>query len=104
MTVFDAALEALFADPNLAEDALWRPGGTGPGQPIRIIRVQPQPLFDIGGAKLVRDGTIFDVPVALAPTIDEADTIEAGGRVYRVQAPPVRSMDGLVCRLDVRLI
>ena len=104
MTVFEAAVQALFADPNLAEDALWRPGGTGPGVAIRIIRIQPQPIFDIGGAKLVQDGTAFDVPAGSAPTIDEADTIEIGGQVYRVQAPPVSSMDGRVWRLDVRLI
>ena len=36
MTVFDATMLTLFGDPNLAEDALWRPGGTGAGQAIRI--------------------------------------------------------------------
>lgn len=102
MTVFAAAVQALFADPNLAEDALWRPGGAGPGVAIRIIRIQPQPVFDIGGAKLVQDGTAFDVPAGLAPTIDEADTIETAGIVYIIQAPPLRTMDGRIWRLDVR--
>lgn len=101
MTVFDAALLTLFADPNLAEDALWRRGGTGAGQAIRVIRVQPQPVVDIGGAKLVQDGTVFDVLAAVAPAIAERDTIEANGQLYRVQAPPMPTMDGRVYRLDV---
>lgn len=101
MTVFDAALLTLFDDPNLAEDALWRPGGTGAGQAIRIIRIQPQPVVDIGGAKLVQDGTAFDVLAAVAPAIAERDTIEANGQLYRVQAPPMPTMDSRVFRLDV---
>ena len=101
MTVFDAALLTLFADPNLAEDALWRPGGMGAGQAIRVIRVQPQPVVDIGGAKLVQDGTVFDVLAGMAPGLAERDTIEANGQLYRVQAPPMPTMGGRVYRLDV---
>ena len=101
MTVFDAVLLTLFGDPNLAEDALWRPGGTGAGQAIQIIRVQPQPVVDIGGAKLVQDGTVFDVLAAVAPAIAERDTIETSEQLYRVQAPPMPTMDGRVYRLDV---
>ncbi len=101
MTVFDAALLTLFGDPNLAEDAIWRPGATGAGQAIRIIRVQAQPVVDIGGAKLVQDGTVFDVLAAVAPALAERDTIEANGQLYRVQAPPMTTMDGRVFRLDV---
>ena len=102
MTVFTAAVQALFADPNIAEHALWRPGAAGPGIAVSIIRTQPQPEFDIGRAKLVEDGIAFDVPAGMAPTIDENDTIETGGMLYVVQAPPVRRMDGRIWRLDVR--
>ena len=102
MTVFDVAVQALFADPNIAEQALWRPGGAGPGVPVSIIRTPPQPEFDIGGVKLVQDGMMFDVSAGMAPTIDENDTIETAGIVYVIQAPPVRTMDGRIWRLDVR--
>jgi hypothetical protein len=50
---------------------------------------------------LVQDGTVFDVPAAVAPAIAERDTIEANGQLYRVQAPPMPTMDGRVYRLDV---
>jgi len=102
MTVFDMAVHALFADPNIAEPALWRPGGVGSGLAIRIIRTQPQPEFDIGGVKLSNEANLFDVPAGMAPTIDENDTIEAAGIHYVIQAPPTRTMDGRIWRLDVR--
>jgi hypothetical protein len=31
----------------------------------------------------------------------EGDTLEVSGVIYRVQAPPVSMMDGLILRLDV---
>ena len=102
MSVFDTAVQALFRDPNMTEDALWRPSGVGAGITIRIIRIQPQAQFDIGGVKLVQDNVLFDVPAGMAPTIDENDTIEAGGEVFKIQSPPVRSMSGRIWRVDVR--
>ena len=102
MTAFDMAVQALFGDPNIAEAALWRVGGVGPGRAISVIRTQPQPEFDIGGVKISNEGALFDVPAGMAPTIDENDTIETAGIVYVIQAPPVRTMDGRIWRLDVR--
>ena len=104
MSVFDTAVQALFRDPNMTEDALWRPSGVGAGIAIRIIRIQPQAQFDIGGVKLVQDNVLFDVPAGMAPPIDENDTIEAGGEVFKIQSPPVRSMSGRIWRVDVRRV
>ena len=102
MSVFDTAVQALFLDPNITEDALWRPSGVGAGLAIRIIRIQPQAHFDISGVKLVQDNVLFDVPAGMALTIDENDTIEAGGEVFKIQSPPVRTMSGRIWRVDVR--
>ena len=102
MSVFDTAVQALFRDPNITESALWRPGGVGAGIAIRIIRTRPQAEFDIGGVKLLQDPVLFDVPAGMAPTIAENDTIEAGGALFKIQSPPVRSMDGRIWRVDVR--
>ena len=38
MDAFRAALDTLFADPNLGETALWQAGGVGPGVSVRLIR------------------------------------------------------------------
>ena len=102
MSVFDTAVQAFFRDPNITEGALWRPSGIGAGIAIRIIRTWPQAEFDIGGVKLLQDRVLFDVPAGMAPTIAENDTIEAGGDLFKIQSPPVRSMDGRIWRVDVR--
>ena len=49
----------------------------------------------------MQDGTVFDVLAAIAPALAERDTIEANGQLYRVQAPPMPTIDGRVYRLDV---
>jgi hypothetical protein len=40
----------------------------------------------------------------MAPTIAENDTIEAGGDLFKIQSPPVRSMDERIWRVDVRRV
>ena len=101
MTVFDTALGSLFADENLAQSGIWRSGSQGPGHPVRLQRVQPQPVFEISGAKLVQDATLFDIRAEEASEIAKGDTLEVSGVIYRVQATPISMMDGRILRLDV---
>ena len=101
MTVFETALGSLFTDNNLARSGIWRIGGQGPGYPVRIQRVQPQPVFEVSGAKLVQDATLFEIRAEEASGMAEGDTLAVAGVIYRVQAPPVPMMDGLILRLDV---
>ncbi len=101
MTVFDTALGSLFADGNLAQSGIWRSGGQGPGHPVRLHRVQPQPVFEVSGARLVQDATLFDIRAEEALDIAEGDTLEVSGVIHRVQAPPTSMMDGRILRLDV---
>jgi hypothetical protein len=37
MTVFSAAIDDLFSDPNPTVKAHWRPGGYGKGSDVRMI-------------------------------------------------------------------
>ena len=101
MTVFDTALGSLFADGNLAQSGIWRSGGQGPGHPVRLQRVQPQPVFELSGARLVQNATLFDIRTEEALGIAEGDTVEVSGVIHRVQAPPTSMMDGRILRLDV---
>ena len=101
MTVFDTALGSLFADGNLAQSGIWRSGDQGPGHPVRLQRVQPQPVFEVSGARLVQDATLFDIRAEEAAGIAEGDTLEVSGVIHRVQAPPTSMMDGRILRFDV---
>ena len=101
MTVFDTALGSLFADENLAQSGIWRSGSQGAGHPVRLQRVQPQPVFEISGAKLVQDATLFDIRAEEASEIAKGDTLEVSGVIYRVQATPNSMWFGRILRLDV---
>ena len=81
------ALRALYTDPNLSMDGLWRPQSSNEAYPVRLIRTSPQAEFDIGGTRIVTDSI----------------GIETAGMIYIVQASPTRIMDGKIWRLDVRL-
>ena len=48
MSAFADAVDALFADPNLGLDAIYRPGGANPGTMIRAIVRQPDRVGTFG--------------------------------------------------------
>ena len=49
MNAFATAMNMIFADPNMAVDALWLAGGTGPGVSVRVIRKSPDEITPFGG-------------------------------------------------------
>ena len=46
MSAFTSAVDMLFADPNIGEDALWKAGGIGAGVAVRIIRKSPDRMAE----------------------------------------------------------
>ncbi len=102
MTAFAAAMDALFADPHLGRDALWRPGGTGDGVAVRVIARRPDRLGDSAGPRIVSATALFDLRVAEAPNIAEADTLEMDGEVFMVQGVPQRNAERLVWTGETR--
>ncbi len=101
MTVFDTAIASLFTDDNLSKIGAWRKHGEEDFRPLRIMRVQPQNIFDIGNTKLLQDAVLFDVLASDAMEICEGDDVELDQQIHRVQAPPILMLDGRILRLDV---
>lgn len=93
MSAFAAAINAIFGDPNIAEDGLWRAGGSGPPQPVRVIRRAPDRVESFGPGRFVTDTSVLELPVAAVPALAEGDTVEVGGALFTVRGEPVR--DGL---------
>jgi hypothetical protein len=84
MTAFDLAASAMFADPNMAEDAQWISHESGGPSAIRVIRREPD-TFESFGASAVTQGTaIFDVPVSQVPELARGDTIQIGDQTWTV--------------------
>ncbi len=102
MSVFAAAIDDLFADPEIARDALWRPGGTGSGVQVRVVARRPDRIGDFGETRIVVPAATFDVRVAEAPAIAEGDTLEVEGALYVVQGKPARDSERLVWTVDTR--
>lgn len=100
MSVFAAAVDALFADPNIATDATWRAGGLGVPVAIRIVLARPDDAIGFGAARLRSDTCRIDVRVADVPNLAGGDSIVIGGTTWIVQGAPQRDADRLVWRAE----
>jgi hypothetical protein len=102
VTAFAAATSALFRDPNIAVDAVYRPGGTGAGVSIRVVFSSPDQLAAFGEGRFVTDTVLIAVCVADAPDLAESDTVEINGTLYTIRGAPIRDADRLVWSVEAR--
>lgn len=96
MDAFATAIGDLFADPNLACDALWRAGGSGDGLPVRVIRKSPDEVVGFGSSRAVMASVLIDVRVSEVASPASGDTAEIGGDTFDIIGTPVRDSLGLV--------
>ncbi len=102
MTAFAAAIAAIFRDPNMAADAVYRAQGLPPDVPCRIIRRSPDELTDFGAARVRSETTQVDVRVAEVPTPANGDRIIIGAETFAVQGDPLQDRERLVWTLNLR--
>ena len=102
MTVFAAAIDALFADPNLGTDAVFRAGGADPGMPVRVIVRQPDRIGTFGETRIATETTIVDIRASDIAAPAEGDTIEIDGTVYIIQGEPIRDAERLIWTIEAR--
>jgi hypothetical protein len=93
---FAAAIDAIFRDGNIAEDALWRAGGLGSGQAVRIIRKSPDEVVGFGASRAVMATVLIDVRVFEIAAPEAGDTAEIDGELFDIVGTPVRDSLGLV--------
>jgi len=96
MTAFVAALDLLFADPNLSTPALYQQAGIGVEEAIRVMRRSPDRVVELGAARLVSDSVVLDVQVSDCPELAAGDRFEIAGEVFVVQGTPQRDRERLV--------
>jgi len=102
VTAFAAATEVLFADPNLARDAVYRPAGTGDGIPVRVMLRRPDRIESFGQTRLASSTTMLDVRASEVAEPVAGDTLEVDGRTVVVRGTPLLAAEGLVWTLDTR--
>jgi hypothetical protein len=101
MSVFAQAIDDLFADPNLAVDAVYLPEG---GEPIsvRVIARRPDLVIEFGDARLHAETAVFEVRTSQVPNPRSGDRLEVSGEMFLIQGEPIRDSERLVWTLDTR--
>ena len=74
MTAFDDMIDALFADPNMASDAVWTPDG---GAPVTVRIMQAAPVDPIGAFDVKAKAAPLQVQIRMseAPDLAEGDIL-----------------------------
>ena len=87
MSVFAEAIDDLFADPNLAVDAVYTPPD-GDGIACRIMLRRPDETAEFGGAKLVVGSVVIEVRASEISAAAKGGTFTVGDVAYTVSAVP----------------
>lgn len=88
MTIFDAAFDVLFADPNLAEDVTLTPSAGDPVT-VRAIVSRPDRIEAWGRQRVVLPSLTVEIR-ASDVTPHETDQVEVRGIAYRIMGAPER--------------
>lgn len=103
MNAFATAMNVIFADRNMAVDALWFAGGTGPGVAIRVIRKSPDEITPFGAGRILSETTMLDARVADMPNPLPGDLIRIEAEDFLVQGEPKLDRERLIWTLNTRL-
>ncbi|MBZ0228427.1 MAG: hypothetical protein K8F58_08255 [Bauldia sp.] len=105
MSAFPAVVDAIFADNNIGEDAIWRPGGIGAGVAVRVIGKSPDKIVGFGDSRAVMPSALIDVQFAEMALPAAGDTVEIDGSIFDIIAEPTADSLQLVwtCEASVRL-
>ena len=102
MNAVAAGIDALFEDPNIGRDAIWRPGGAGEGTAVRIVIRTPDRIGDFGGGRFVATGRLLDCRVAEIQQLEPGDSFEIDAETFIVHGEPLRDGEGLIWKAEVR--
>jgi hypothetical protein len=102
MNAFATAINAIFADANMAVDAIWFAAGTGPGVAVRVIRKSPDEITPFGAGRILSETTQLDARVADMPIPVPGDVIQIGAETFTLQGEPKLDRERLIWTLNTR--
>lgn len=102
MTIFGAAITAIFSDPNMSEAAEYRSGGADPSTIVRVIKTAPDTVQEFNAGRFVRETIFLDVRVSEVPTPEKGDTFTIGSALFEVLGEPARDTERLVWKIEAR--
>ena len=101
MNAVSAAIDRIFADPNMAADAFWTPVGINVPVACRVILKSPDLTSEFSGARLVSDTVVADVRVSQVASPANRDRIDIGTVRYIIQGSPRRDRERLVWTMEL---
>lgn len=101
MNAFAAAIEMLFADPNIGVEAIYTSDGGAPVVVRAVVR-RPDELTNFGNARLWSETTRVDLRATEVPAPRPGDRIEIDADAFLIQGEPVRDRERLVWTVDLR--
>ena len=101
MNAFAAAIETLFADPNISVEAIYTSDGGAPVL-VRVVARRADAVSEFGDARLWSETTRIDLRVAEVPNPRPGDRIEIDTEAFLIQGEPVRDSERLVWTVDLR--
>ena len=102
MSVFEAALGRIFANPSVAVAAVWISAATSEERPIRVIRRAPDRITEFGAGRFVSDTMMVDVRASDLPDPRPGDLLVIGVDSFILQGEPIRDRERLIWTLDLR--
>lgn len=96
LDAFAAAIDAIFRDANVAEDAVWRAGGAGEGVIVRVVTRRPDQVVGFGDSRAVLPSVLIDVRRSEVVEPAAGDIVEIAGDLFDIIGTPVRDSLGLV--------
>lgn len=99
MSVFDTAMQVLFADKNLAIDATFIPT-LGANKEVRVVTRAPDLYQNIGQSVVQTPSFVLEVRVIDCPTLVAGDLFLINKIKYVVQGAPRRDSERLTWQVD----
>jgi len=94
-------IDRLFANRDLAENAVYKRKSDGVLTPLRVLRVQEDKFGSFGESKSLSSSTVFEIRSSDVSDPKIGDGISINEVLYTIQADPQRKADGLVWSLNV---
>ncbi len=95
MNAFATAMDALFADENIASEAICV-DGSGNSVLVRVVARRADSITGFGEAKLWSETQRFDLRVSEVANPRPGDRLEIGGEAFLIQGEPVRDRERLI--------
>ncbi|MGR3421466.1 MAG: head-tail joining protein [Paracoccus sp. (in: a-proteobacteria)] len=101
MNAFAAAMDRIFAHPDMGISAVWIAGGTSEERPIRLICRAPDRITEFGSARILSETLTADIRPSDVPDPRPGDLIVIGADSFSVQGEPIRDRDRLIWTVEL---